>query len=260
MTARLKVLIVDDEPPARRKLRRLLEADPELEIIGEADGGAQAIESIRTTRPDIAVLDVQMPDIDGFAVLQALPADAIPAVVFATAHDEHAIRAFDVQAVDYVLKPFDRTRFERAMARAKRRVRSSNVVEQGVRLHRLALDVDAARPSLERILVEERHRAFFVPAQTIDWLEADGNYVVLHVGTTKHYVRGALSTLERRLSPTRFARVHRSAIVNLDRIAEMRPVGRGDYTVVLQSGETVALSRRYRARLPELFGRLRSGA
>ncbi len=254
---RLSVLIVDDEPHERLMVRRLLEPDDELAVTGEAESGEEAIERIRAERPDIVLLDVQMPRVDGFGVLQALPTDAIPVVVFATALDEHAIRAFDVQAIDYVLKPFDRDRFATAIARAKTRARGPDAAAEAAKVRRLAKDIDAARPELTRILVEEHHHSVFVPVETIDWLEADGKYVVLHVGHVKHYVRAALATLERRLPGSQFARLHRSAVVNLDHIAEMRPVGRGDFTIVMASGDTVPLSKRYRARLPELFGRVR---
>jgi two-component system LytT family response regulator len=254
----LSLLIVDDDPTARRTARNLLEADDEIDIIGDADAGQEAIDRIRSEHPHIVLLDVQMPDVDGLAVLQMLEPATIPAIVFSTDPDEDAVQAFEVAEADYVMKPFTRAAFETAVGRAKDRVRAGSQEERGRALRRLAIKIDWERPLLDRILVEERHRTFLLPIDEIDWLEEDGKYVVLHAGNERHYVRVALRSLEQRLPADRFAQLNQSAVVNLDRIVQLRPGDHDQFTVILTTGDEVSLSRRYRARLPELFGRARS--
>jgi len=243
----LKVLIVDDERPARQKLRRLLSGDPEIAAIYEASDGVAAIETIRAEAPDIVFLDVQMPGVDGFGVVDALPPDALPHLVFVTAFDVYAVRAFDMHAVDYLLKPFDAERFARALVRAKENFASRRVGEERDRLRRLLDDTETARPQrAERILVESGERVLLIAVEKIDRIESVRNYVRLRVGPEVYRVRGTLTRFESRLDPAKFVRISRSEIVNLDRVAELRPWSHGDYVVVMRDGSQTRLSRRYR--------------
>jgi two-component system, LytTR family, response regulator len=254
---RVRVLVVDDEPPARSKVRRFLEAETDIEVVGEAGSGTEAVERIRELEPDLVFLDVQMPGLDGFGVLAALDADELPVVVFVTAFDEYALRAFDVHATDYLLKPFDPARFERALGRARAQVaarRSRGGGDAALRELLAALRPAAERSErLERILVREGERSFFVRVEEIDWIEAAENYLYLHADGRKHLVRGTLSGLEKELDPARFVRIHRSHIVNLDRICDLTPWSHGDLQVTLNDGTQLMLSRRYRERLPRVF-------
>jgi two-component system LytT family response regulator len=250
----VRVLIADDEPPARAKVRRFLAADPEVEVVGEAGSGPEAVDAIHRLRPDLVFLDIQMPGADGFGVLAALRPGTLPHVVFVTAYDEYALRAFDVHAVDYLLKPFDADRFRTALARAKERVRArppADDLEQ--RIRRALAD---ARPAayLDRVLVRTGSRAVFLRTDEVDWLEAEENYVRLHAGAESYLVRGTLAGLEERLDPAKFIRVHRSHIVNLGSIRELHPWSHGDWMIVLRDGRELMLSRRYRDRIPELAG------
>jgi two-component system LytT family response regulator len=249
-TLQLKALIVDDERPARQKLRRLLGNDPEIVAMFEAPDGAAAIEIIRAESPDIVFLDVQMPGVDGFGVLETLGPDAIPHVVFVTAFDTYASKAFDVHAVDYVLKPFDAQRFAVALARAKQSIANGRTREERDRLQRMLADADAARPRRpERILVESDQRVLLVAVDRIERATAFRNYVRLKVGSDVHRIRATLTQIERRLDPSKFVRISRSEIVNLDMIAELRPWSHGDYVVVMRDGSQTRLSRRYRSAL-----------
>ncbi len=230
----IRVLIVDDEPPARRKVRRFLERDPEIGAIGEAGSGAEAIEAIREFAPDLIFLDVQMPDMDGFAVLAAIPEPHEFHVVFLTAHD-HALRAFAAEALDYLLKPADPERFERALERAKEQV--------GLRR--------APRPEparfLKRILVEKNGREIFLPVERLDWAESERNYVRLHSAGEEFAVRETLENLTKQLDPEQFARISRSELVNLDRVKEMQAWFHGERRIVLQDGRELTWTRRFRA-------------
>jgi len=242
-----RAIIVDDEPHAREKLRRFLAEDGRAVLVGEAGDGPAAVSLIEAHRPDVVFLDVQMPGLDGFQVLESLEIDPLPEVVFVTAHDEHALRAFEVQALDYLPKPVDRERFTRALDRALERV------GRGEAYVRPVLSALPAR-RLERFLVRTRGRMFLVPVEDVDWIGAAGNYVELHVGGDVHLVRGTLSALEERLPPDRFVRIHRSSIVNLERVRELQPWSHGDLVVLLRGGEELRMSRRYRDRLQEMFG------
>jgi two-component system LytT family response regulator len=251
MTA-LRVLIVDDEPPARRKLRALLEREPDVEIVGECANGEEAIASVQRTRPDLLLLDVQMPGLDGFDVIEALGPARAPAVIFITAHDVHAVRAFEVHAVDYLLKPFDRERLRLAVARAReaagRGAETGGQTEGKLR----AILAELNRPV--RLVVRSHGRVLLLRAEEVDWAEAADNYVILHVGAESHMLRETMNGLESRLDPSRFARIHRSRIVNLDRIRELLPAFHGEYVVVLENGTKLPLSRSYRDRLASLLG------
>ena len=249
MTAPLKALIVDDEPLARALLRVLLARDPEVAVAGEC-GGVEAAARVERERPDVLFLDVQMPEVDGFDVLAALPSGHAPVVVFVTAYDQYAVRAFDVHAVDYLLKPVDESRFAEALARAKAQARARRHGAADPRLDAL-LD-DHARHA-RRFLVRTHDKTVVVDAADVDWIEAADYYATLHVGERAHLVRETLAGLARRLDPERFLRVHRSAIVNLDRVREIHPLFRGDAELVLAGGTRVRLSRTHRAEFKRRF-------
>ena len=221
----MKVMIVDDEPLARQVVRLLVESDRELTIVGECSG-VDAAARIEETRPDILFLDIQMPEVGGFDVLERVGVDAVPAVVFVTAYDDYALRAFEAHALDYLLKPFDDHRFYEALSRAKEKVR-----------------VRVGKTIVRRFLVRTRDRMVFVKADDIDWIEAADYYASLHAGGKAHLVRQTMAELEKQLDPEKFVRVHRSAIVNLDRVAELHPLFRGDGILVLHDGTRLRLSR-----------------
>jgi two-component system, LytTR family, response regulator len=243
----LRAIIVDDEPLARESVRMLLRRDPEVEIAGDCSG-VDAVALIERTSPDIMFLDMQMPEVGGFDLLEAVGADAVPAVVFVTAYDEYALRAFEVHAIDYLLKPFDDARFERGLSRAKERARS-----RGQKNERLADLVRERSRYLKRFLVRVRDKIIVVNADDIDWIEAADYYVSLHVGSKTHLLRETMSELETRLDPERFFRAHRSAIVNIDRVREIHPLFRGDCALLLADGTQVKLSRTRRDDFERLF-------
>jgi two-component system, LytTR family, response regulator len=245
----LRALIVDDEPLARTLVRVLLEGDPEVVVAGECSGVDAAAEAGRT-RPDILFLDVQMPEVDGFEVLARIGADKAPVVVFVTAYDQYAVRAFEVHALDYLLKPIDEARFREAVARSKLLARARRGGAMDPRLGAL-LD-DHARHA-RRFLVRTREKTVVVDADRIDWIEAADYYATLHVGGKAHLLRETLTELERRLDPRSFFRVHRSAIVNLERVREIHSLFRGDCELVLRDGTRVRLSRTRRQEFQRLF-------
>jgi two-component system LytT family response regulator len=229
----MRVLIVDDEPPARRKVRRFLEADPEIAAISEAGSGREGIAAITAFTPDLVFLDVQLPDLDGFAVLDAVPQPRPFHVVFLTAHDHHALRAFEAEALDYLLKPVDPERFERVLERAKQQVA-------------LVRPAPAAAKPVRRLLVEKAGREIFLPVEQLDWAQADRNYVTLHAGRETYTVRSTMENLARQLDPEQFARISRSELVNLDRIREMQPWFHGERRVILKDGTELTWTRRFR--------------
>ena len=237
MTA-IRALIVDDEALARERVRTLLAAAPDVVVIGECTGGRDAVEAVLAHRPDLVFLDVQMPDLDGFAVLEAVGEDDLSAVVFVTAYDEYALRAFEVHALDYLLKPLEPERFARMLARVRERLGDG-----GDRRLRDLLDALARRETpIERLVIRTRDRVSFLKPGEIDWIEADGKHVRLHVGRETHVVRQQLGRLERRLAPHGFVRVHRSAIVNVDRIQHLEPWFHGEYVVLLKDGTKLTSS------------------
>ena len=249
----LEVLIVDDEPPARKKLRRLLEGDPDVVGIDEAGNGPQAVDAIRAGHYDLVLLDIQMPALDGFGVIEDLEGEELPAIIFVTAHDEHAIRAFEVHALDYLLKPFDAERFLAALARAKEQIRLGRAADLSGVVRDLVDEMKGSAPPLSRIMVKESGRIFFVSSAEISWIEAAGNYVKLHVGGREHLLRQPLDQLLGQLDRSRYVRVHRSHAVNLDYVREIYHWSHGDYMIVLKDGTELRLSRRYRDALPESF-------
>jgi two-component system, LytTR family, response regulator len=236
---KLRTLVVDDEPLARRNLTVLLARDPDIGVVGECSSGTEAIEVIRSSRPDLVFLDVQMPECDGFDVLELLGSDLPPAVVFVTAHDEYALRAFEAGALDYLMKPFTNARLERALGRAK---------------ERLAHQAEHRPGAPDRLIVKSAAQVLFVDVADIDWIEAANYYACLHVGATTHILRRSLSVLEQELKRGSFCRIHRSTIVNLDRVRGFELMDDGEYAVLLKSGARLRASRRFRRTLQKRLG------
>jgi two-component system LytT family response regulator len=279
---KIRALIVDDEPLARERIRSLLEEESDIELSGECENGSKAVAAIHKDAPDLLFLDVQMPEMDGFGVLQAIGPDRVPAVIFVTAYDEYALRAFDANAMDYLLKPFDQERFRRSLDRARSHLqldRASRVNDNLQALIRY-LNIDpsqlsqlpqaplAAPPStaskqgngqshasqLDRLVVKSGGRVYFLKTGEIDWVEAAGNYVRLHVSKDSHLLRETMNGIEGKLDGRHFLRIHRSTIVNLERIKELQPWFHGDYVVLLRDGTRLTLSRGYRDKLQQVLG------
>ena len=249
MTDPLRVLIVDDEPLARDSIRALLADDAEVKVVGEGTGSnAEAL--IARARPDIMFLDIQMPEVDGFGVLDRVGADTVPVVIFVTAYDQYAVRAFEVHALDYLLKPFDDKRFAGALARAKERVGARRRGEVDNRIAELLKERDLSRT---RFLIPVREKTIVVEAAQIDWIEASDYYVTLHAGAAAHLLRQTMDEIEKQLDRRQFFRVHRSAIVNVDRVREIHPLFRGDCALVLADGRRIKLSRSRRKEFEALF-------
>ena len=243
----MRVLIVDDEPLACERLRMLLAGERDITIVAECHDGRAAVAAIQHLAPDLVFLDVQMPEMDGFAVLEALREP--PVVIFVTAFDQFAIRAFEVCALDYLLKPFDRERFGKALWRGRAEYERRSVSDLGARMQSLLAELRGRKRYLDRIVVRAGGRVLFLRVDELDWIEAAGNYVRLHSGVEEYLYRETLSRMEAALDPVRFARIHRSSIVNVERIKELHPLFRGDYTVVLRDGRELTLSKAYRERL-----------
>ena len=254
---KIRTLIVDDEAPARARIRQLLKLESDFDIIGECANGRQAVAAIQKQRPDLVFLDVQMPRLGGLEVCASIADGPMPLVIFVTAYDQYALQAFEVHAIDYLLKPFDRERFQKSLLHARERLRSG---EGGVSDQRLAALLESLRPDArkpERLAFKANGRVIFVRLEEIDWIEADGNYVQLRVGQAAHQLRETISGMEAQLPSDRFMRISRSAIVNLDRIKELQPMFYGDYAVILQNGARLTLSRNFRDRVEKLLGHRR---
>lgn len=252
----MRVLVVDDEAPARRRLVRMLRAVDDAEIVGEAASGHEAVAAIRTLTPDLVFLDVQMPGLDGFQVIEAIGRHAMPTVVFVTAFDAYALRAFEVQALDYLLKPFPPDRLAAVVARVRSRMAEGEATD----LRSVVADADTVSapsrppmPPLQRLLVSDGARDVLVPVARVERFEADGNYVRVHVAGRVHLVRQTIAALEARLEPGRFLRANRSTLVRVDAITEIQPWFHGDRRLVLKDGSVLMWSRRYRARDRETF-------
>ncbi|HEX8352502.1 MAG TPA: LytTR family DNA-binding domain-containing protein [Pyrinomonadaceae bacterium] len=253
---KIRVLIVDDEPLARKYIRRMLEDSADVEVVGESGDGRGAALALRELAPDLVFLDVQMPEADGFAVVEAVGVERMPPVIFVTAYEEYAVRAFEIHALDYLLKPFDRARFERAMGHARVRLRGPRrEEEERGQLGALVRHVRARPEHLSRLLVKSAGRIISLKVEVIDWIEADDKYVRLHAGKVSHMVRQTLSAMEAQLDPKAFVRIHRSALVNVERVAELRPTFGGEFHVLLEDGTRLTLSRNYRERLFDRLGR-----
>jgi two-component system LytT family response regulator len=264
--APIRVLVVDDEPAAREGLCQLLAGDPEVTLVGECANGREALDALRRDPADVLFLDVQMPGLDGFGVLRELGADRAPVVVFVTAYDQYALHAFDVHALDYLLKPFSDERFQESLERAKAHVRRGRLGELGRRLAALVAELDRpASPAatgepatgtyLDRLVIKSGGRVTLLRVTDIDWIDAEGDYVRIHVGRQWHLLRETMKNLEAQLDPRRFVRIHRSTIVNIERVKELQPFFRGEYVLVLHEGTTLKLSRGYREHLEQVLGR-----
>ncbi|MDQ3798970.1 MAG: LytTR family DNA-binding domain-containing protein [Acidobacteriota bacterium] len=250
---RIKTLIVDDEPLARERIKRMLRDEPDITVIGECGNGAEAIAAIKREKPDLVFLDIQMPEKNGFEVIESLDAKAVPTIIFVTAYDQYALQAFEVHALDYLLKPFNRDRLNRALTRARGHIEHRNFGNLDERLASLIADLKVERKYLERLVVKTTGRVFFLKTDEIDWIEAAGNYLKLHVGRESHLIRETMNGIEAKLNPDKFLRIHRSTVVNIDRIKELHPMFSGDYSVILRNGVELTLSRNYRERFLELF-------
>ncbi|MDX1660432.1 MAG: LytTR family DNA-binding domain-containing protein [Gemmatimonadota bacterium] len=244
----MRVLLVDDEAPARRKLKRLLANEPGVEIVGEAADGVGAVRLIEELGPDVVFLDIRMPGADGFQVIEEVGTDAMPLVVFVTAFDEHALRAFDVRALDYVLKPVSPDRFAEVVDRIRERLAGDGLDETRRRLAEVVEEMRERSRPLARLMVRGAERARLLPVERIDRFEADRNYVHVHAGEDRYTIRATLTSLESRLDPDRFLRINRSEIVRIDVIDRIEPWFHGDFHVVLADGTKTTWSRRYRAR------------
>jgi two-component system LytT family response regulator len=243
----IRTLIVDDEPWARTRLASLLRDEADFTIVQSAASATEAIDAIRALAPDVVFLDVQMPEQNGFAVIDAIGVDAMPLVVFATAYEQHAVRAFDAQALDYLLKPFDEERFARTLDRV--RYELSDLQGARASLQQLMQARQGARRYLQRVAVSSAGRVLFVKTAEIDWMESEGNYVMLHVGPKRHLLRESLSAMADKLDPQQFVRLHRCAIVNVERIRELSPWSRGEQAIVLQDGTQLTIGRTFRPQL-----------
>jgi len=252
--APIRVLVVDDEPLAREKICGMAADDPDIRVVAECSNGAEAIEAVQAMRPDLILLDVQMPEVGGFAVLEALKDEWLPPVIFITAYDHYAVRAFEFHALDYLLKPFDRERFQTAIERAKRQIRRDSGARMDARILALLEEMRETPRYSERLVVKTGGRVFFLNTDEIDWVEAEGNYVSIHTGKKSYLLRETITSLESQLDPKEFVRIHRSAIVRLDRIKELQPWSHGEYHVLLQDGTRLTLSRSYREKLQAALG------
>ncbi len=277
---KIRILVVDDEPATRRRIVRLLERDPDVLVVGEAATGADAVRQVAAEKPDLIFLDVQMPEMSGFKVLEAL-GPRPPAVIFVTSRDQHALQAFEVNAVDYLLKPFEDDRFAAALRRAKSELIRRQTDALGAELAKLLQHLQAnagavaanavaggAAPTKapapegsasqeaitrERVLLRSGGEIYFIKAEEIDWIEAEGDYMKFHAGGRVHLLRETMANLEDRLDPKRFIRIHRSTIVNIDRVKKLSPSFAGEYAVILHDGTKLRLSRGYHDRLEELM-------
>jgi two-component system, LytTR family, response regulator len=252
MTDKIKTLIVDDEPVARARMVSLLRDEADIELVGECESGPQAKSAIESTSPDLLFLDIQIPEMDGIDLARTLQSSGAPAIVFVTAYDEYALRAFEVHALDYLLKPFSAERFRSALGHAREHVAQRRATSGGVAPAAGDLATGNRR---QRLMIKSSGRIHFVRMADIEWCEASGNYVRVHVGPQCHLVRDTMSHLESELDPTLFMRIHRSTIVNVDRIQEMHSTFNGEYVVLLRGGTRLTLSRGYRDAIPTRLGR-----
>jgi len=243
----IRTLIVDDEEWARRRVTALLRPFPDVEVVRECSGGAEAVEAINELAPDLVFLDVQMPDFDGFDVLQSIRPQRTPLIVFTTAYDEYAVRAFEAHALDYLLKPFDEERLAMALARAREELAKPHIVTE--RLAALSQSLLRQQRYLRRLVVKSGSRVLFISVGDVDWFEAAANYVALHVAAQEYLIRDTVAALERKLDPDQFVRIHRSTIVNLDRVRQLSPWANGEQALTLKDGTSLAVGRAFRSRL-----------
>jgi len=256
MDANVTALIIDDEQLARDRIKMMLRESDGIEVVGECTNGIEAVESIEQLNPDLVFLDIQMPGFSGFEVIRAIGPAHMPAIVFITAYDEYAVKAFDVHAIDYLLKPFDRPRFATALQKALREVAVRRKSGSTAAISELMATLQRDRQFTRRILVKTAGRVAILRTEQIDWVEAAGNYVQLHIGPDIHLLRETMKGMSERLDPRSFVRIHRKSIVNIDRIKQLQPHFHGDFAVILQNGSRLTLSRRYRDIFERVFGKL----
>jgi len=251
----VRVAIADDEPLARERLRAMLQGRDGYRIVAECNDGVQAAEALARHNIDLLFLDVQMPGLDGFQILEAVDAAPLPMIVFVTAFNDYALRAFDVSALDYLLKPFDKDRFEKTLARVEERLatRQASGISEEIRELIRGLSTAAAPGHVSRFPVRANGEIYFVRVEDVDWIDAEGNYVALHAAGRRHLVRDTIKSLEHRLDPAKFVRVHRSAIINVDRLRKLQPYFHGEYVITLQDGTTLTSSRTYSEKLRALL-------
>lgn len=252
---RLRVLIVDDEAPARSRLRRMLAAESDVEVLAECASGQQAVTAIRQLHPDLVFLDIQMPRLNGLEVCRELASETLPLIIFVTAYDRYALEAFEVHAVDYLLKPFDQERFARALNHARQRWRRSEASDAQRQILAALQNLRSSAPQTERLVFKANGRVVFLRFADLDYIEADGNYAKVHAAASIHLVRETMNALETQLPPERFLRISRSVIVNLDRVKEVQPLFYGDHVVILRDGTQLNLTRNYRDKLEALLVR-----
>ena len=270
MNRKIRALIVDDEALARKALRAMLNDDPEMEVIAECRNGREAVAVIREQSPDIVFIDIQMPEMDGFEVIEEVGAAQMPVTVFVTAYDKHALRAFEAHALDYLLKPFDHDRFNTALQRAKIQVRQQKLSESSENLFSMLQDIklksndsppDTDKPAhqepIDRVVIKASGRVYFLKVEEIDWVEAEGDYLSLHSGSQTHLIRETMRNFQAKLDPKKFLRIHRSTIVNIERIKDIRPLFKGEYVITLTNGKRLNSSRSYRHHLQKLLDQAR---
>jgi two-component system, LytTR family, response regulator len=249
----IRTIIVDDEELARARIRRLLRAEPDINVVAECGDGPSAVAAIAREAPDLLLLDVQMPEVDGFGVLERIDEQHRPAVIFVTAYDRYALRAFDAYALDYLLKPFNRSRFQKALQRARLQIGREQRDQVDGRVAALLKSVRTASSFLDRLVIRSAGRVVFLRTDDVEWFEACANYVRLHLGKETHLLRGTMNVLESQLDPQKFVRIHRCTIVKVERIKELRSSFEGEYAVILQDGTRLHMSRSYRRRFDEVF-------
>jgi two-component system LytT family response regulator len=253
--ARIRALIADDEALARKFIRRMLKEDRDVEIVGECSNGKEAVAMIKKENPDVVFLDVQMPEMDGFGVLESIANERWPEIIFTTAYEQYAIRAFELHALDYLLKPFDQPRFKDAMKHARERFRSRDQKDGRLQISALLESLKNKPQYLERLVIKAGGRITFLSTNEINWIEADDKYVHLHTGKANPMVRQTLSAMEAQLDREKFCRIHRSVIVNVARIKELQPLFNGEHSIHLEDGTKLTLSRNYKDKLFELLGK-----
>jgi len=251
----IRVCVIDDEPIACRKIQRMLKDDPEIETVGVCSNGEEAREAIEKLLPDLVFLDVQMPEMDGFEVLKSLNVEKMPHVIFVTAYDHYAIRAFEVHALDYLLKPFDRKRFQEALNHGKTQIGQDRNRTNKSELKALLEEMKTAPRYLERLVIKSHGKVFFLKTDAIDWIEAQGKYELVHAGHESHLIREGMGKLESELDPKKFVRIHKSTIVNIDRIEHLQPLFHGDFRAFLRNGTRLTVSRRHREKLEKFLGK-----
>ncbi|HEY0763659.1 MAG TPA: LytTR family transcriptional regulator DNA-binding domain-containing protein [Pyrinomonadaceae bacterium] len=251
---RIRALVVDDEPLAREMIREMLGADPDVEIVGECSNGREAVDAIKSLRPDLVFLDIQMPELGGFEVLASFEPESTPYVIFVTAYDQYAVRAFEVHAFDYLLKPFDNERFDTAWQRVKAQIKVDQSGERDQHILALLEELKSGPRHLERLVIKNGGRVFFLNVQDVYCIESEGNYVRVYDNQKGYLLRETISNLEEQLDPKQFRRIHRSAIVKIDRIKEMQPWFHGEYRIIMENGKELTLSRNYRANFQGAVG------